>query len=569
MTPQALKQSLPLFVTYVWRNLGLPDPTPVQVEICQYLQHGPRRRGVQAFRGVGKSWLTSAYVLWMLWNDPELKVLVVSASKERSDSFSIFCKRLMAELPVLQHMQPDKRKGDRDSNVAFDIRGCAPAHAPSVKSVGITGQTTGSRADLIVADDVEVPSNSETAAMREKLRMLVAELGGAILTPESKCPYGGMLFLGTPQCEDTLYSHLPEAGYEFRVWPAEVPETDDPYKGQLAPSVAERIQQGAVGEPTDPGRFSKLELEERQLEYGRIGYQLQFQLNTTLSDEDRHPLKLRDFIVMQTDVDIAPDKIVWGSGEDQELPQYPLVGLTGDRFFKPFHVEDAWTPYEGAIMYIDPSGRGQDQTAYAVVKHLHGMLILRKWGGLDGGYNEQTLSKLAAIAREEKVNSIIIESNFGDGMFAQLLNPVLQRVYPGGCGIEDDHVTGQKEARIIDNLEPVLASHRLIIDEDVVRQHTLDRRMTSDPNAVFKTPFYQMTRLTRERGCLKHDDLIDALGGAVRYWTERMARDVDYEVRTREDERLQEALDEFVGGILLSGKKGPKGPGSWAHVKEP
>jgi hypothetical protein len=324
-----------------------------------------------------------------------------------------------------------------------------------------------------------------------------------------------------------------------------------------------------VGEPTDPGRFSKLELEERQLEYGRIGYQLQFQLNTTLSDEDRHPLKLRDFIVMQTDVDIAPDKIVWGSGEDQELPQYPLVGLTGDRFFKPLHVEDAWTPYEGAIMYIDPSGRGQDQTAYAVVKHLHGMLILRKWGGLDGGYNEQTLSKLAAIAREEKVNSIIVESNFGDGMFAQLLNPVLQRVYPGGCGIEDDHVVGQKEARIIDNLEPVLASHRLIIDEDVVRQHTLDRRMTSDPNAVFKTPFYQMTRLTRERGCLKHDDLIDALGGAVRYWTERMARDVDFEVRTREDERLQEALDEFVGGILLSGKQGPKGPGSWAHVKEP
>tara|TARA_Y100000361_G_scaffold141293_2_gene146223 strand:+ start:440 stop:2149 length:1710 start_codon:yes stop_codon:yes gene_type:complete len=569
MTPQALKDSLPLFVTYVWRNLGLPDPTPVQVEICQYLQTGPRRRGVQAFRGVGKSWLTSAYVLWMLWNDPELKVLVVSASKERSDSFSIFCKRLMADLPVLQHMQPDKRQGDRDSNVAFDIRGCAPAHAPSVKSVGITGQTTGSRADLIVADDVEVPSNSETAAMREKLRMLVAELGGAILTPESKCPHGGMLFLGTPQCEDTLYAHLPEAGYEFRVWPAEVPETAGPYKGQLAPTVVERIHAGDVGEPTDPARFSSLELEERQLEYGRIGYQLQFQLNTTLSDEDRHPLKLRDFIVMQTDVDIAPDKIVWGSGEDQELPQYPLVGLTGDRFFKPLHVEEAWSPYEGSIMYIDPSGRGQDQTAYAVVKQLHGMLILRKWGGLEGGYDEQTLSKLAAIAREEKVGKIVVESNFGDGMFASLLKPVLQRVYPNGCGIEDDHVTGQKEARIIDNLEPVLASHRLIIDEDVVRHHTLDRRMTSDPNAVFKTPFYQMTRLTRERGCLKHDDLIDALGGAIRYWTERMSRDVDHEVKTREDERLQEALDDFVNGILLSGKDPRSGPQSWAQVKEP
>jgi hypothetical protein len=568
MTGDKLKASFPLFLTYTWRYLGLPDPTPVQVEIANYIQKGPRRRGVQAFRGVGKSWITSAYVLWMLWNDPELKVLVVSASKERADSFSIFSKRLLNELPLINHLKPDKRLGDRDSNVAFDVRGCKPAHAPSVKSVGITGQVTGSRADLIVCDDIEVLNNSETAAMREKLQMLVAELGGAVLTPESKCPHGGLLFLGTPQCEESIYGKLPEAGYRFRIWPAEVPSDASIYDGALSPTIAQKSSQGAAGEPTDPDRFDSLELEERKLEYGRAGFQLQFQLNTTLSDEDRYPLKLKDLVVMPTDVDVFADKVVWAGGSEQELMQYPRVGMRGDAFYKPMKVLDTWSPYEGAIMYVDPSGRGKDLTGYAVVKMLHGYLVVRKWGGLEGGYSPETLAKIASIAREEKVNTIVVESNFGDGAYAELLKPVLQRVYPD-CGIEDDHVTGQKEARIIDNLEPIMSMHRLVMDEELVRAHTIGRAPSKNPNAVLNTPFYQMTRITRDRGCLKHDDLIDALAGAIRFWVERMARDVDYEVKTREDERLQEELDAFVKGILLSGKDTPKDGGSWSQVKEP
>ena len=104
---------------------------------------------------------------------------MVSASKDRADSFSIFTKRLIADLPALRHLKPDPNQGDRDSNVAFDVRGCKPHHAPSVKSVGITGQMTGSRADYIVLDDVEVVNNSETALQREKLLNRIAEAGGA------------------------------------------------------------------------------------------------------------------------------------------------------------------------------------------------------------------------------------------------------------------------------------------------------------------------------------------------------------------------------------------------------
>jgi flagellin-like hook-associated protein FlgL len=115
---------------------------------------------VQAFRGVGKSHLTSAYVVWRLLCDPECKILVISASKERADSFSTFTQRLIAELAGLEYLIPDSSQ--RNSKIAFDVGPAMASHSPSVKSVGITGQITGSRADLIVADDIEVLNNSGT-----------------------------------------------------------------------------------------------------------------------------------------------------------------------------------------------------------------------------------------------------------------------------------------------------------------------------------------------------------------------------------------------------------------------
>lgn len=572
MTEKQLKEDFQVFLIYIWRFLGLPDPTPVQLDIARFLQHGGRRIVIQAFRGVGKSWITSAFVCWLLYRDSSETILVVSASKERSDAFSIFTKRLIWEVPILRHLRPDPNGMERTSNVAFDVRG-AFAHAPSVKSVGITGQMTGSRARRIIADDVEVVNNSETAAQREKLLTLVAEMGGAILTPGARDgSEGGIVFLGTPQVEDSMYKKLPSKGYKTFIWPAQVPENLAGYEGLLGPCVQKLIDQGRPsGTPVEPTRFSTLELEERKLEYGRVGFALQFLLDTSLSDEDRHPLKLRDFIVARTDVDIAPEKLVWGAGEDQELPHVPLLGLPGDRFFRAVFTSEHWSPYEGKIMYVDPSGRGKDLTGYAVVAHLHGMLVVRRWGGLAGGYTEETLTKLAVIARDEKVNVMVIESNFGDGMYSQLMLPVLARICIDGCGIEDDHVTGQKEARIIDNLEPALSTHRMVLDESCLTAMVADKSHSKDHEAVLKSGFYQLTRLTRDRGSLKYDDIIDALAGAVRWWTDRMARDVDNSLADRDEERFDEMLQRFAEGLTIkpTNKEFISKTKSWAPVLRP
>jgi len=98
------------FLYMAWKHLNLPEPTPVQYDIAQFLQDAPKRGVIEAFRGVGKSYITSAFVCWKLLLDSEHKVLVVSASKTRSDDFSTFTQRLIQEMPVLHHLKSGKGK---------------------------------------------------------------------------------------------------------------------------------------------------------------------------------------------------------------------------------------------------------------------------------------------------------------------------------------------------------------------------------------------------------------------------------------------------------------------------
>ena len=65
----SLQGDFKLFLQALWDQLDLPSPTRAQYAIADYLQHGPKRLQIQAFRGVGKSWITGAFVLWTLFND--------------------------------------------------------------------------------------------------------------------------------------------------------------------------------------------------------------------------------------------------------------------------------------------------------------------------------------------------------------------------------------------------------------------------------------------------------------------------------------------------------------------
>lgn len=529
----------------VWQFLCLPPPTAAQMDMAAWLQHGPRREVLEGFRGVGKSWITAAFVCWLLYCDPETKIMVVSASAPKAREFSTFVLRLLFEMPLLQHLAPRDRA--RTSMEAFDVHGIRPDPSPSVKSVGITGQLTGSRAHVIVADDIEVPTNSDTQTKRDILTERTKEFD-AVLKPG-----GRIMYLGTPQTEQSIYNDLPNRGYVIRIWPARIPAKPEKYGDRLAPYILELIRAGTpAGTPTDPDRFHDEDLRERELSYGRSGFALQFMLDTELSDADKHPLKLSDLIVYPLDNFRAPTDLVWASSPELVRGDLPAVGLSGDRYHRPAWVCADFAPYQGGVMFVDPSGRGKDETAYAVVRQLHGKLFLVASGGFIGGYDERTLKGLLSVAKRHDIVHIICEPNFGGGMFTKLLQAEAVKTYP--CKVEDaEWVNNQKEARIIDILEPVLNQHRLVVHPQVI-QDDYDRVPPGNDRAHEYRLFHQLTRLTAEKGSLAHDDRLDALAGAVRFFTAAMAQDSEQAALSHKDKLLQDELDKFVSHALGLGR---------------
>ena len=551
--PEKLKD-FRVFLMTVWRSLGLANPTPIQLDIARFLAEGKRRKVVQAFRGVGKSWITSAYVMWRLRLNPDLKFLVVSAGKERADNFTTFCMRLMNQVDVLKCMLPGKNA--RSSKSSFDTSGTVADHAPSVKSVGIFGQLTGTRADEIIADDVETAVNSLTQTARDKLSEAVKEFD-AIIKP------GGIItYLGTPQTEQSLYDTLILRGYEKRIWPARYPDESKllSYGNALSPIITIPLEKDSTlsGMPTDPARFSFEDLAERELSYGKSGFALQFMLDTALSDEERYPLKLWDLTVTDLDLEQAPEKITWSN-----LPQYKLdlasVGFGGDCFYGASYLSPKSVPYKSRIMAIDPSGRGKDETAYAVLYERDGYIFLMESGGLQGGYSPETLDILAKTAKNHKVNAIVIESNFGDGMFKELLSPILLR-HGVKAQVSQVRSFAMKEARIIDVLEPIIASHRLIVNRQTVENDFRIKGCLGETAHRYML-FYQMTHIMKERGSLAHDDRLDALAIGAAYFTESMGQDSDEKAKHRYERELKEELEIFVRNGKKSFNK--SNPSKW------
>ena len=536
--PEPFDKDFRYFLVLVWRHLQLPDPTPVQLDIAYYMQHGSRRRIIEAFRGVGKSWMAAAYTLWLLRNDPQKKIMVVSASKTRADDFSQFCLRLIREMPLLQCLEPD-RDEQRSAGNRFDVRPAIPDQSPSLKSVGIFGQLTGSRADLILADDCEVPNTSWTVSMREKLIACVGEFN-AILKPG-----GETMFLGTPQTEESLYNKLRLRGYECRIWPARYPAHPERYGDSLAPFIVEGVSD-TPGKPTDPRRFSEIDLIEREASYGRSQFALQFQLDTTLSDMQRYPLKLGDMMVMELK-DHAPEKLVWSSGAEYRITDLPAVGFSGDYYHRPAFITGDWLPFTGVVMHIDPSGRGTDETAYAIVAHLNGNLFLLEVGAFVEGYTEQVLEGLAKAAKRHKVQVIQLEDQFGQGMLESLLQPYLRLHHP--CLVEAVRSNVQKERRIINALEPVLNQHRLIVNRSVVENDVKTRDGVADETSLSYQLMHQLTHITVDRQSLAHDDRLDAVAGAIQYWNESLAIDEDRAIKERRAELWDLELEAYKGNI--------------------
>ena len=536
----ALQQDFKIFLQALWSQLDLPSPTRAQYAIADYLQHGPKRLQIQAFRGVGKSWITGAFVLWTLFNNPEKKIMIISASKERADNMSIFLQKLIIETPWLVHLRP-KSDDARWSRISFDVN-CSPHQAPSVKSVGITGQLTGSRADLMILDDIEVPGNSMTEMMREKLLQLCTE-AESILTPKED---SRIMYLGTPQTTFTVYRKLAERNYRPFVWPARYPRKISQYEGLIAPQLQEDLDNGA--DPwgvTDPDRFGDEDLVEREASMGRSNFMLQFMLDTSLSDAEKFPLKFQDLIITSVNPTKAPDSVVWCSDPRNCLKDLPTVGLPGDYFYSPMQLQGEWSDYDETICSVDPSGRGTDETAATYISQKNGYLYVHEIRAYRDGYSDNTLLDILRGCKKYNVSKLVIETNFGDGIVAELFKKHLQQTKQN-IGVEEVRATVRKEERIIDALEPIMNQHRLVVDRSVVEWDYASNKDEAPEKRLLYMLFYQMSRMCREKFAIKHDDRLDSLAQGVKYFTDAMGISAQEVVNQRKREEWDDMLEAFL-----------------------
>lgn len=567
----------------IWEHMSLPAPTPAQYDIAYFLQFGwagygitpdgrivewfgheavePDRTGwtrmgdadakfredvLEAFRGIGKSYLTAGFALWRLYRDPfSEKILVVSASGSKAKEFVSMAKTLLTSMDILAHLVP--REDQRDTAWAFDVNGASISQSPSVKAVGITGQITGSRATLIIADDIEVTDNSRTEEARERLLHKTNEFAAIKVT-------GGadVIFLGTPQTEESIYTKLiREMGATGWILPARYPMADKRasyvFKREggtdidcLCPRArAVDADPSLAWKPTDPERFNEHELQARESK-GRSYFALQFQLDTSLSDAERYPLKQHDLIVMACNPFKAPMIVQWGKDSNRRNARVDLMnyGFSGDHWLAPLFVDTEWREYEQSLLFVDPSGRGKDETAWAVVKTLHGMIYAVETGGISGDPGA-AMAAVAAAAKNHKVHEVVVEPNYAGAIWINAFEPILAKIWPAekpgdtaGCTIrEAEWSRTQKELRIIETLEPVMTTHRLVVDESVASDGVL---------------MYQLTHITRERNCLTHDDRIDALAGAVAELVNTLRVDVDQAAREMKEAEEDEMLEAFI-----------------------
>ena len=554
----SLRYSFPYFVREVWRVTGLEDKAPIGMiedDIFDWIIKGPDRTGVLAWRFFGKTRIISVtYSLWQILRDPDHKVMIVSKSSDQAEKIVGLARDWIDTIPFLEHLKPKRTEKDRDARYQFDVAGCQPTTDPSFCSKGIESSIAGTRAHTLIADDIEDEENTITAESRERLFNRTAEFEAIAAYPTSR-----VIIIGTFHHDDSVYKRLAgltdshkvddeeadeEPLYKFRTWPIVYPSPGETYIG-LSPLIQERLDEG-YNKPDDivaPYRITK-DFVKKKRRRGTRFFGMQYKLQVNLRETLTHPLKLADLIVFDSAPDRGPLTLAWGeisASKDNIIPQseLPMYGFPGDCLRRPIFLPpvEEWTKWHRTAMWVDPAGGGKDKFAFAIASSLNGYVHLQHVEGLDGGPSEENFNRIAKCAYDFRVRHAYCERNFGGNAYANLLQISLNRLIRQagdkecpegwGCSVETMHSSGQKELRIIDSLDSILKSHRLVVSRAVVAQHAFQ---------------YQLTHITSNRKALQHDDEIETVAMLVR----ELAATTVIDPLRADAEKRERKIDEFI-----------------------
>jgi len=563
---QLVREMYPEFVDFcrdAMEYLGY-SMTWMQEDIAEFMQYGPQRSMVAAQRGEAKSTIACLFGLWNLVQDPTHRVVLISGAQDKAEENGKLMHGLIHNWPLLQYLAPDKYAGDRTSVLEFDVHWSLKGvdKSASVNCLGITSSLQGYRGDLLISDDIETTKNGLTATERAKLITLSKEFTSIVADRN-----GRILYLGTPQTRESIYNTLPGRGFTVRVWPGRFPKASElpKYGDALAPSILERMAllgdrcqtgrglDGTRGWSTDPERYSEEELCDKELDQGPETFELQFMLNTSLSDAARQQLKLRDLIVADFSHEQVPESVFWAADPrfKIDLPQeFPVQSV---EMFRPASVHEHFAQIKSVTLFLDPAGNGGDELAFAIGGAVGPYIHVVAWGGFKGGVSEDNLDKLVQLCKDFGVKVVLVEKNMGAGTVTQLVRNHFLGIGPdgkqrlAGVGVDERQKTGQKELRIINTIRPVMQKHRLVLhrsavemDLELLKQYPLQHRDV-------RSGLYQMHNITSDRGSLTKDDRLDALEGLVAELMGFLVIDEVKEQQRRDAAVVQEFLRNPMG----------------------
>jgi len=535
--------------------------TEIQIDIGQWVAHGPQYRMVQAQRGQAKTTITAAYAVWRLIHDPTTRVLIISAGSDMAVEIANWIIQIINGMPELECLRPDRSAGDRASVTAFDVHYSlkGPEKSASITSIGITSNMQGKRADLLIADDIESQKNSQTAVQRDRIKHLTLDF-------TSICSTGDIIWLGTPQSIDSVYNGLPGRGTSIRVWPGRYPTKQEManYDGYLAPLIKRRIDAdpslqsgggmiGDRGQAVDPVLLPEDVLLKKEMDQGKAYFDLQHMLSTKLSDADRFPLKLSDIRFMGFDLEEkkAAMELTFFRTDEHIIPM-PAGHDLKDRIYRVAEAKEVGS-ITGWHMYVDPTGGGAngDELAYGVTGLCAGRVLAADAGGRPGGLGEAAVDWMTEKALKWKPKTIAIEKNYGNGAFAAVWLPKLKaafdKLHIPHPGIEEVWEAGQKELRIIDVLEPMIGAGKFIMyegliqsDWDQCQHYPMEKRKTY-------SLLWQMARITKDRDSLIHDDRLDAVAGSARYWVDALSQDTQKAIAKAKNEAYKKLMENPLG----------------------
>ncbi len=444
---------------WIWNRRHQHETPAVHRRIARWLEArgaaGENRLLLMAFRGCGKSTLIGLWCAWLLAQRPETRILVLAADQPLAVKMVAAVRRIVERHPLCRHLLPDAAEAWASDR--FTVARDGALRDPSMLAQGISGNVTGSRAEVIVCDDVEVAGNCDTPGKRAELRERLAEAEFILV------PGGTILFVGTPHCEDSLYRNPKEEGAFLRG-----------YRRLAVPVM------NAAGHSAWPERFPR---DVIAMLRDRVG-PLQFQRQMLLQPVAAGAVRLDPAAIVRYAEE--PDY-----REAQGRGVLTLLGrrlVSGGAFWDPAYGR----PGSGdasvlAAAYADGEGH----------HFLHRLAYLTHDPAAAEDPATQQCRRVAEILRETLLPAVRVETNGLGRFLPALLRRELSRAGVA-CTVIEHTSTRAKEDRILAALEPALAARRLHAHEN-----------------IFRTPFPGEMAEWRPGAAGVRDDALDAVAGCL------------------------------------------------------